>query len=211
MKMARSRLSKRYKRRYRRNPGEGQARSNPPLFTDVAEFIGPGFLAFAGTRLLTHVAATQIAKRAPKLGKHAGAAASVGAFLAAWFLANRVKLLAKYQMPLIVGSGIAALQSLLQLYVPKLGWAVSDASPQIAATARRSALGPNPDELQPIDDDPNDYVYNDSYDPGRMDSAQRTADRSAAAGASSAPDDDLSDLDLEEMGQSQNLGIFTAN
>lgn len=212
--MARSRLHKRYKRRYRRNPdGGGSARSNPPLFTDLAEFIGPGFAGFAATRLLTYVTATQIAKRAPKLGKHAGAAASVGSFLAAWFLANRWKWLAKYQMPLVVGSGIAALQSLLQLYVPKIGWMVSDASPQVGQIAARSAkasIGPNPDDLQPIDDDPDEYVYNDSYDAGRMDATQHAADQRAATGASSAPpvDDDLADLDLEELGQTQNMGIF---
>jgi hypothetical protein len=209
--MARSRLHKRYKRRYRRNPDGGSARSNPPLFQDIAEFIGPGFAGFAATRLLTHVAATQIAKRAPKLGKHAGAAASVGAFLSAWFLANRVKWLAKYQMPLIVGSGLAAAQSLLQLYIPKLGWMVSDASPQIAAEASARSLGPNPDNLQPIDDDPNEYVYNDSYDAGRVDSTQHRADQQAATSAAPPPDDDLSDLDLEEMGQGVGGGIFAQN
>lgn len=208
--MARSRLSKRYKRRYRRNPGEGSsARPNPPLFTDLAEFIGPGFAGFAATRFLTRLAATQIAKRAPKMGKHAGAAASVGSFLAAWFLANRVKWLAKYQMPLVVGSGLAAIQSLLQLYVPKLGWMVADASPQIAAEARSAQLGPHPDDLEPIDDDPNEYVYNDSYDAGRVNQTQHRADQAASAASSAPPaDDDLSDLDLEEMGQTQNMGIF---
>lgn len=208
--MARSRLHKRYKRRHRRNPdGGGSYRSNPPLFTDLAEFIGPGFVGFAGTRLLTYVTATQIAKRAPKLGKHAGAAASVGAFLAAWLLAHKWKWLSKWHTPLVVGSGIAAIQSLLQLYVPKLGWTLGDPTPEINATARMAQLGPDPATLEPIDDDPNDYVYNDSYDAGRMSSTQHRADQAAAAGGGApAPDDDLSDLDLEELGQTQNMGIF---
>jgi hypothetical protein len=207
--MARSKLHKRYKRRYRSNPDGGSARSNPPLLTEVAEFIGPGFAGFAATRLLTYVSSTQIAKRAPKLGKHAGAVASVGSFLAAFFLAHRWRWLAKYQMPLVVGSGIAAAQSLLQIYVPKLGWMVSDASPEVAATARSAELGPDPSTLQPIDDDPDEYVYNDSYDAGRMDSTQHAADQAAA---SSAPaDDDLADLDLEDLGQGVGSGIFAAN
>lgn len=204
--MARSRLHKRYKRRYRRNPDGGGTRANPPLFQEVAEFIGPGFAGFAATRLLTRVAATQIAKRAPKLGKHAGAAASVGSFLAAYFLAHRWKWLAKYQMPIVVGSGLAALQSLIQLYVPKLGLLVADASPVLAAQTRAAQLGPNPDTLQPIDDDPNEYVYDDSFDAGRMDQAQHHADQHAATAASSSSDDDLSDLDLEDLGAGVGVG-----
>lgn len=207
--MARSKLHKRYKRRYRRNPDSGGTRSNPPLMTEVAEFIGPGFAGFAATRLLTYVASTQIAKRAPKMGKHAGAAASVGAFAAAYFLAHRWKWLAKYQMPLIVGSGIAAAQSLLQLYFPKLGWMVSDASPQLTAQ-RQQQIGPDPSTLEPIDDDPDEYVYNDSYNAGRMDATQHAADQ-AAGGAAASPDDDLADLDLEDLGQGVGSGIFAAN
>lgn len=202
--MARSRLHKRYKRRYRRNPdgGGSGARTNPPLFADVFEFIGPGFAGFAATRMLTRFAAVQIAKHKPSLGKHAGAAASVGAFLAAWLLAHRWKAISKYQMPLIVGAGLAALQSLIQLYTPKLGMLVADASPQLAQTQAQLQFGPNPKDLQPIDDDPNDYVYNDSYDAGRMDQQQTSADQQAV--------DDLNDLDLEEVaGQTQQMGIFT--
>jgi len=211
--MARS-LHKRYKRKYRRNPsGDSAPRANPPLAQDIFGWIGPGFAGFAATRLLTRIAATQIAKHRPTLGKHAGAAASVGAFLAAWFLANRWKALAQYQMPLIVGSGLAAAQSLLQLYVPRIGWVVSDATPQIAAQQARRIRGPRPEELQPVDDDPDEYVYNDYYDAGRQDQAQTRADASAPARASSSTeDDDLSDLDLDEVGgQGVSMGIFGGN
>jgi len=159
----RSRLHKRYSK-------PSGFKSNPPLFTDLAEFVGPGFASFALTRLATRVAATQIAKVKPNMGRHAGAAVSVGAFLAAWFLAHRVKVLEKYHTPVTVGAAIAALQSIVQLYMPKLGWMVADATPELdaqaiaAATPQLASVNPN---LQPVDDDPNEYTYNDSYDPGR--------------------------------------------
>lgn len=206
--MARSRLSKRYKRRLRKNPGTApRLRANPPLFSELAEFIGPGFGGFAATRLLTRIAATQIAKRKPSMGKHAGAAASIGSFLAAWFLAHRVKALEKYHTPIVVGAGIAALQSLIQLYVPKLGWMVADASPQIAEEARaKQVRGPRPEDVEPLDDeDPNMYTYNDSYDAGRSDRTQTRADQSA----SSSDVDDLDDLDLQDVGQGVGGGIFS--
>src|SRR5688572_30273207 len=208
-----SRLHRRYKRKYRRNPPEGGApRRNPPLATDLLEWIGPGFAAFAASRLLTRLAATELAKRKPSLGKHAGAAAAVGSFLAAWFLANRWKAIAKYQMPLIVGSGLAALQSVVQLYLPKLGVLVADATPQIALRQQQARLSPRPEDLVAVDDDPNDYVYNDSFDAGRMDAQQTRADQTAPAQPTAAQEDDLSDLDLEEYGgQGVTSGIFAAN
>ena len=208
-----SRLHRRYKRKYRRNPPEGGSpRRNPPLASDLMEWIGPGFAAFAASRLLTRIAATELAKRKPSLGKHAGAAAAVATFLAAWFLANRWKAIAKYQMPLIVGSGLAALQSVVQLYLPKLGVLVADATPQIALRQQQARLSPRPEDLVAVDDDPNDYVYNDSFDAGRMDTQQVRADQTAPAQASAAQEDDLSDLDLEEYGgQGVTSGIFAAN
>lgn len=209
--MARSRLHKRY-RKHRRNPGDGP-KANPPLMQDVFEWIGPGFAGFAATRFLSHVAATQIAKHKPSLGKHAGALASVGSFLAAWFLANKWKPIAKYQMPLVVGAGLAAAQSLLQLYVPKLGILVSDASPHVGLIAQEKRRlqngGIRPEDLTPVDDDPNEYTYNDEFDAGRMDNVQTRADVRAATTAQPAPEDDLSELDLDDAaGQAQNMGIF---
>ena len=209
--MARSRLHKRFKRSKRSNPASSGPRPNPPLFTELAEFIGPGFGGFAATRLLTRIAATQIAKHKPSFAKHAGAAASVSSFLAAWFLAHRVKALAKYHTPIVVGAGIAALQSIIQLYIPKLGWMVADASPQIAeeAQAKLVAAGPSLDDIEPLDDeDPNMYTYNDSYDPGRVGQAQRRADQQAATAAASSQVDDLDDLDLQDVGVGVG-GIFS--
>ena len=129
-----ARLHRRYKhRRSRRSGSDPAPRRNPPLFADLAEWVGPGFAGFAATRFATRVAATQIAKRKPSWGKHVGAGVSVGAFLAAWFLAHRVRWLAKYHTPITVGAAIAALQSIIQLYIPRLGWMLADATPELAA------------------------------------------------------------------------------
>jgi len=135
-------LQRRYKGSKRRREREGSPapKHNPPLTMDLVEFIGPGFAGFAASRFVSYVASTQISKRAPSWGKHAGAGAAVGTFLAAWLLANKWKWLAKYQMPLIVGSGIAALQTLVQLYIPRVGWMVSDASPQLDTSAAGAAV-----------------------------------------------------------------------
>lgn len=162
--MARSRLHKRYVKQ--------TFRSNPPLVTDILEQAVPGFASFAATRFVTRVVATQVAKRAPSLGKHAGAVASASSFLAAWFLAHRWKYTAKYHTPIVVGSMIAMLQSLIQLYLPMLGWMIADATPDMLASGETGASGVQDQQLarmqmQPTDEDPNEFVYNDLYDAGR--------------------------------------------
>lgn len=182
-------------RKARKNPSE--PRRNPPTVQELAEFIGPGFAAFAATRFGTRVAATQIAKKKPTWGKHAGAIASVGAFLAAWFLAHRLKMLARFHTPIVVGAGIAAIQSLIQLYVPKLGWMVADATPELKQMPAQQPTPQLPPNLEYIDEDPTQYTYSDAYDAGRYaGSVAQTAQ--VASSAPAAPDDEMMDIDLDE-------------
>jgi len=206
--MARSRLHKRY---------GSQPRHNPPLLTDLAEFALPGFAGFAGSRFLTRVAATQVEQRFPTWGKHAGAVASVGAFLASWFLAHKWKWLEKYHTPIVVGSAIATLQSLIQLYLPSMGWMVSDATPELASAAASqldASQMPAPHlNLQPMNVDPNEYTYDDRYDAGRFSPVHHphASGAQADAGTSTPTDQSMSEDDLainDAIGQSANLGVF---
>jgi len=210
--MARSRLHRRYVKK--------TFKANPPLLSDLVEFVVPGFGGFAATRFVTRVAMTQVAQRAPSWGKHAGAVASVGSFLAAWFLAHKWRLLEKWHTPIVVGSAIAAGQSLLQIYAPNLlGWIVSDATPELAAGAAQSALTA-PDQqlaqlhLQPTNEDPNEFTYNDSYDAGRYSGQQ--GPNSMKVGPmpptnqphQSPPATDGSDLAIDDAIGTANLGVF---
>jgi hypothetical protein len=199
-------MHRRYSRKHKRNPSA--PRHNPPLLTDLVEFVGPGFGGFAVSRFVTRAAATQIAKRAPSWGKHAGAVAAVGSFLAAWFLAHKVKFLEKYHTPIVVGSAIAGLQSLIQLYVPMLGWIVSDASPELAGATAQNQLAVAQAQatahLLPTNEDPNEYTYNDSFDAGRYSQAPQTPSKIGMP-AGPAPDDLAID---DAIGQS-NLGVFS--
>jgi hypothetical protein len=154
----------------------GEPKRNPPLATDVAEYLIPGFAAFALDRLVTRVAAAQIAKRWPKLTKHAGAIAAVGTFGAAWYGAHRVKYLEKYHHPIVIGAGLAALQAIAQIYFPKLSALIGDPCPtpapvkQVAAPQAPLIAAPAPAPVVPAGFKPttaNDwYTYNDAYDAG---------------------------------------------
>ena len=208
-----ARLNRRYRKRKRRNPDSPPSSSSgPPLLAEIGEFVLPGFAGFAATRFGTRIAAQQIGQRYPNTswGKHAGAVASVGAFVAAWMLAHKWKWLAKYQTPLVVGSAIAAIQSIIQLYVPKLGWMIADASPDLAANGTSqlqtggggttSALPPG---MTPVNDDPNLYVYNDQYDAGNY--AQPATGSQQAAPATQNTDN------YDDLAVDDSMGIFASN
>lgn len=202
-------------------------RNNPPLLTDILEFVGPGFGSFAATRFLTRVATSQIAQRKPSWGRHAGALASAGSFFAAWFLGHRVRWLERWHTPIVVGSAIAALQSLIQLYLPTLGWVVSDATASLPTPESQAALSIRANDqalaqlhLQPTDEDPSEFVYNDSYDAGRYggpsgNQSMKTGLRASRTHGEVPPTqqvpDPASDLAIDDAIGTANLGVFAAN
>ncbi len=201
------------RRKYRKNPGGDGGSStgftSKIFFSDLIEDVIPGFVGFAATRFLTRAVAVQIEKRKPGWGKHTGAVASIGSFLAAWLVAGRWKAISKWHNPLVVGSGLAALQSLLQLYVPKLGWMVGDPMPELLGMGPAGQLpGPQsrplPDGLTELEEDPSLYVYDDRYDAGRFSQPQQPPNAAANGGAPPASptqaNPDLSDLEEADLG-----------
>jgi hypothetical protein len=60
---------------------------------------------------------------------------------AAWLLAHRIPKIAKFHTPIIIGSSIAAVQSLVQTYLPQYGWLVGDITPEAHQVAAPPAQG----------------------------------------------------------------------
>jgi len=140
---------------------------------------------------------------------------SVVSFLAAWFLAHRVKWIEKYHTPVVVGSAIAAIQSIIQLYLPTLGWVIADATPEIAAatTTAQNQLAAQSQAamLQPTDEDPNEFTYNDAFDAGRYGVSSGGKVTNAGPQASPPAQGDLSDLAIDDAIGAANLGVFATN
>lgn len=202
-----------------RSSRHGEPKHNPPLLTDVAEYLIPGFAAFALDRVLARFIALQIEKRAPKYAKHAGAIAAAGAFAVAWWGAHKVKFLEKYHHPIVIGTGLAALQSLIQLYAPKLGAFISDpipaltapkatAKPLLASAPTPVAAAPIPQGFKPTT--ANEwYTYNDSFDAGGYKGKVEAA--APPVPGEEPPDTDISDLldnsDLQL--DNSDMGLFS--
>lgn len=203
-----ARIHRRYTKK-KKNPSSSPSR-NPTAVRDLVEFVGPGFAAFAVTRFGTRITTQVVAKYKPSLGKHAGALTSVGAFVAAWLLAHRVKFLHKYHTPIVVGAAIAALQSLIQIYIPRIGWMVADASPELAAA---TAPAQTPADVTVLEgEDPEAYVYDDRYDPGvhgtqTQHQQYQPPSQPSQPQSSSVSGDDLMDLEMETE-EAQTMGIF---
>lgn len=120
------------KKRIKR-PGKANAKRvratatpNPPASQDFLHTILPGFGAYATTRLISRIVWVISSKRLPRVAKHVSAASTILAFVSVWLLGHKVKRLTRYHDSLIVGSGIAALQTMARTYIPRYGWIVSD-------------------------------------------------------------------------------------
>lgn len=209
MKSAASRY--RSKRRYSESP-----RHNPPVLSDITSFILPGFGGYAVSRVVTRGVAAQVGKVKPTLAKHAGALAAVATFAGAWFLAHRWKPLARYHTPLVVGAGIAAIQSVFQSYVPRAGWlfelpAPAAAAPQLTAPVATGLLTDDGNEVW--------ASYNDAFDqgvyanaaqagpavPGSPRAAEMSAERTDTL------DDFMAELGADGLGMGGDSGIFSNN
>ncbi len=220
----------RAKRKRRSEPARAPSyRRNPAVdWTETAKQLGYGAAGFAVSRFATRVAAVQVAKWKPDLAKHAGVGAGILSFLAALFLAKRTKYTDRYANEITLGTGIALAQTLIQTYLPQLGWMVSDASAdQVAAAAATQAKLAAPQSTGLLPDDEDDDVwggYNDAYDHGRFAGQRRRHHQAQTAGpqtnaapapaqpiqptASPEQGDTVEDL-LAELDNDQGGGVFS--
>lgn len=191
--MAKKGLAKIAKRRRQRAAAPTK---NPPLGSDLLSSVLPGFAAYAASRLLSRLAYAIIQRKWPRLGKYAGAAAATGTFGAAWIGAHRIKQLQPYHDVIVIGSGIAALQSIAQL-IPKYGWIVSDPLPGDVAPAQLPASTATPDEVAAAAAEMNGDEY--SYLERELERAARGANRRRMTPGTTPvppPEPEVSDEDL---------------
>ena len=177
--------------RRRRNPAPLGAVANGPLGSDLLHEVLPAFGGYAATRLVSRLVYTQASKRWPNASRHLSVLSSAGSFLAAWFLVHRIRRLEKYHGPIVTGSAIAALQSIVQAYLPKFGWLVSDYQPTAGSASQPLPAGPTTRPAVLTAPGPRAPLS-----PAFQQQAQRTA---AAGYTVDGPDDDV-DFDDAELG-----------
>ena len=190
-------------RKYRsRRRSSGEPRRNPPFIEDMKSVVIPGFVAFGAARFATRMLTIAVNKRWPKLARHAGALAGAAVFGGAYVGSQKIKALEKYSEGIILGSGIGALVTIVQTYLPKLGWVFSEVAPsELQPGGAAGQLGSG--EL----DEGEWGFYNDAYSGGRYNQApaqtpaEMPARAMSAAAAETAKQQNAVDEFLAEMAQ----------
>lgn len=118
--MAKSKLARYRKKRPTKNPITESA------FAEFGLQVGAGFAGYTATRLLMRMAYSQAVKRWPNFAQHLGVLTSAVGATGIYFGTKHWEKIDDYHESATIGAGIAVLQSILQTYVPKLGWIVSD-------------------------------------------------------------------------------------
>jgi hypothetical protein len=117
-------------RRRRARKVSAAPRSNPPPLVDFTHVILPGFMSYAGTRVVQRVTYNFIQSRWPQFGKHAAAASGIAAFGAAYFFAHKLPKVGQYHDGIVLGSAMAAFQGAARAWLPeKYAWLLSDSQP----------------------------------------------------------------------------------
>ncbi len=135
---ASSKLSRKVASRKSRKKRNLKKRSNPSAvakeadgiishtWAELATMALPGLGGYAGGRAAGWLTYRVLKKRSPRLAKHAGPLGSVAFAIGASYATRRFESLQKYDLPIIVGAWIAALQSGLQTYAPAMSWVLGD-------------------------------------------------------------------------------------
>ena len=91
-------------KRAKKNNAIVKAKSNPPPMKDLLDFVIPGFVGYAGTKLTSRVVHAAVARKSPKWAKHASVLSSIGSATGAMLLAHRFERTKEYAAPIIVGA-----------------------------------------------------------------------------------------------------------
>lgn len=119
--MPKNKIAK-YRQRRKRNPSKDE-------LVSIATGAGAGFAGYAVTRLLSRVAYSLVVKRFPRLADHIAVGVSAGGAVGIYLTTRYWERASAYQEPAMVGAGVALLQVVVQTYLPKFGWVVSDLDP----------------------------------------------------------------------------------
>lgn len=189
----------------KRAAGRSQSRAlaaNPVGgLSSILESAGLAFGSYAVTRFVSRVAFVQLSPKYPKLAPHLHTLSSLASTVATYYAAQHIEALKPYDEELVIGSVIASAQSVVQHYLPKFGWIVSDvaADPGLSVVGRgrrRGVAAGGPvtrvgGRIDPVD--------------AAIDAAEAVAERVNGGGASMPTDPDELHAEFMEQADADNL------
>lgn len=106
--------------------------------------IGAGFAGYTVTRFISRIVYSQFIKRFPNGAPHAAVGAGLLGAIGTFVTTKYWKRTSDYHESALIGAGIALLQMILQTYIPKFGWVVSDIRPDQYSTAQQRTAQQRP-------------------------------------------------------------------
>jgi hypothetical protein len=159
-----------------------------PLTDLLVHTAAPAAGSYALNRLVTRIVTNiLLAKIKSNLVKHTPPITSAATGVGLYFLTSKVKRLQRYHEPVIIGSVIALLQSVIQTWVPQLWWLVGLGPPlkqlsYLPAEATKPApAGPN-DEYAELEAEATAQAQASSGGGYSTDAGQAASSRSAPSG-----------------------------
>jgi len=100
--------------------------SAPSFWAETGNLVVPGLIGYTGVRLSGRIAYKLGKRKSVAWARHLGALTPVLTASGVILAAHKLESLSEYQQGLVIGSAIAATQSVLQTYLPQWSWFVND-------------------------------------------------------------------------------------
>jgi hypothetical protein len=122
---------KRKSRPIKKNPAStGLAASSSNFlsqtWSELANVAVPGVIAYGLGRTAGRIGYKLGKRKSLAVAKHTGPLASVAFAVGSSVAVSKIQYLSKWDMPIVTGAWIAALQSVVQTYMPMYGWILND-------------------------------------------------------------------------------------
>ena len=101
-------------------------RKNPGKLEATAYSLAAGVAGYAVSKFASRLAYAQTIKRFPKVANHAKALTPVAAAFGVHFGSKYWSKSAEYTEEITIGASVAAVQAIVQTYLPKFAWLISD-------------------------------------------------------------------------------------
>lgn len=180
---------------------------NPAGLAGFAQMVLPAFAGYAATRFISRIAYVQLSART-KHANHLSVLASAATTFASHLASQHVDALEQYGPPATFGSAIATLQAVIQTYLPKFGWIVSDYLPPPGMRVLRDHRRRRRAAAEEIDDGAGEDEFESEF----------AAAAPAGAGAAASTADDFEDGDdlgtlgsMDEDGDNMSGGSLGVN
>ena len=125
--------------------GKAVRRKNPSKLEKTAYSLGAGFAGFGLTKFASRLAYAQTVRRWPKLANHAKVGTSIVTAVGAHFGSQYWSKSAEFTEEITIGAGVAAVQAIVQTYLPKFAWLVSDPLSSEYSPPPAAQTKPSPD------------------------------------------------------------------